>query len=146
MARRLRTHLHMTKPIPTVQKYMTPAPHSIGREQPLSRAHAAMSEHRIRHLPVLHGGHLVGMLTERDVALIETLKNVDPTKMTVEDAMSSEVYSVSPDSLLDEVATEMASKKYGSAVVLQNNHVVGILTTVDICRALAELLHGRLAK
>lgn len=136
----------MTKPIPTVQKYMTPAPHSIGREQPLSRAHAAMSEHRIRHLPVLHGGHLVGMLTERDVALIETLKNVDPTKMTVEDAMSSEVYSVSPDSLLDEVATEMASKKYGSAVVLQNNHVVGILTTVDICRALAELLHGRLAK
>lgn len=136
----------MTKPIPTVQKYMTPAPHSIGREQPLSRAHATMSEHRIRHLPVLHGGHLVGMLTERDVALIETLKDVDPTKMTVEDAMSSEVYSVSPDSLLDEVATEMASKKYGSAVVLQNNHVVGILTTVDICRALAELLHGRLAK
>jgi acetoin utilization protein AcuB len=60
--------------------------------------------------------------------------------------MSTEVYAVHPESPLDEVASEMASKKYGSAVVLQNGKVVGIVTTVDLCRALAELLHGRLAK
>jgi acetoin utilization protein AcuB len=136
----------MSKPIPSIQKYMTTAPHSIGDDQPLTRAHAAMSEFKIRHLPVLRGGHLVGLVTERDLALIETLKDVDATTLSVADAMSTEVYAVHPESPLDEVASEMASKKYGSAVVLQNGKVVGIVTTVDLCRALAELLHGRLAK
>jgi uncharacterized protein YjaG (DUF416 family) len=40
----------------------------------------------------------------------------------------------------------MASKKYGSAVVEQNHKIVGIITTVDICQALADLLHSRLSK
>jgi acetoin utilization protein AcuB len=40
----------------------------------------------------------------------------------------------------------MGQKKYGSAVVMQNNKVVGIFTTVDLCRTFAELLETRLAK
>lgn len=123
---------------------MTTSPYSIGPEQSLVHAQHLMREHRIRHLPVLHGGQLAGMLTERDIALIEVLKDVDPKKVTVEDAMTTEVYAVTPEAPLDEVAREMASKKYGSAVVLQNGHVVGIFTTVDACTALNELLHGRL--
>jgi acetoin utilization protein AcuB len=125
---------------------MTTSPHSVGQEQTLAVAHQIMREHRIRHLPVLHGGHLVGMLTERDLHLVETLKDVDPTKVTVEDAMSTQVYCVEPDTGLDAVTREMAEHKYGSAVVMQNQKVVGIFTTVDACAALAELLVGRLAK
>ena len=135
----------MTKAIPTIQKFMSTAPHSIGREQTLAQAHTMLRTNHIRHLPVLEGGRLVGMLTERDLALVETLKDVDPKKVTVEDAMSAEVYTVSPDARLDEVVGEMAEKKYGSAVVMQNHKVVGILTTVDVCRTLAELLATRLA-
>jgi acetoin utilization protein AcuB len=138
--------LVMSKPIPTVQKYMTTSPHTAGVEQTLAYAHAMLREHKIRHLPVLRGGDLVGMLTERDLALIETLKDVDPSKIAIEDAMSASVYAVSPEAPLDEVVTEMASKRYGSAVVVQNHKVVGILTNVDVCSALAELLNGRLAK
>jgi len=134
----------MTKAIPTIQKYMTTSPHSVGREQTLAHAHAVLREAHIRHLPVLHGGVLVGMVTQRDLALIESLEAVDPKKVTVEDAMSTEVYSVSPDAPLDEVVLEMAEKKYGSAVVVQNHKVVGIFTTVDACRALGELLASRL--
>jgi len=136
----------MSKPIPTIQKYMTTSPHSIGVEQTLSRAHATMQEHRIRHLPVLHGGKLVGILTERDLRLVESLAGVDPTTVKVEDAMSTVVYAVAPDALLDEVVATMGEHKYGSAVVMQNQKVVGIFTTVDVCRALAELLQTRLAK
>ncbi len=136
----------MSKPIPTVQKYMSTNPHSIGREQPLAKAHDVMRENKIRHLPVLDGGRLIGMITLRDLHLVETLKDVDPKKITVEEAMSSTVYSVSPDAPLDDVVAEMAEHKYGSAVVMQNNKVVGIVTTVDVCRALAELLRGRLGK
>lgn len=136
----------MSKPIPEISKYMTPSPHSIGRDQTLSAAHKVMREHRCRHLPVLHGGKLVGIISERDLHLVETLKDVDPEEVTVEDAMLTQVYSVSPDTPLDEAASEMAGKKYGSAVVIQNGKVVGIFTTVDACRALAELLKTRLAK
>jgi acetoin utilization protein AcuB len=135
----------MSKPIPTVQKYMTTSPHTIGADQTLAQAHAVLKQLKIRHLPVLKGSELLGMLTERDLALIETLRDVDAQKIQVEDAMSTGVYTVSPDAKLDEVVSEMAEKKYGSAVVVQNGKVVGILTTVDVCRALAELLHGRLA-
>jgi acetoin utilization protein AcuB len=86
------------------------------------------------------------MLTERDLRFVESLKDVDPASVKVEDAMTTTVYSVSPDAMLDEVVGEMAEHKYGSAVVMQNGKVVGIFTTVDVCRALSELLRGRLAK
>ncbi len=146
LARTLECTRTMTKPIPTVQRYMTTQPHSIGQEQTMEAAHRLMREHRFRHLPVLHGGALVGILSDRDLNLIETLVDVDPKKVTVEDAMTASPYTVSPDSPLDEVVATMAEHKYGCAVVVQNHKVVGIFTTVDVCRAFSELLHGRLAK
>ena len=136
----------MTKAIPAIQKHMTTSPHAIGLDQPLTVAHATMKKHDIRHLPVLDGGLLVGVLTDRDLSLIETLRDVDPKSVTVEDAMSTSIYSVPPETPLDEVVSAMAEHKYGCAVIMQNNHVVGIFTTVDACRTLADLLHTRLAK
>lgn len=131
------------KAMPKVDKYMSTSPHTIGIEQPLSQAHTMMSKHTIRHLPVLHGGKLVGVLTDRDLHLIETLKDVNPEKVSVEDAMTPSPYSVSPHAPLDEVATEMAEHKYGCAVVIDNNHVVGVITSVDLARVLAEVLRQR---
>jgi len=125
---------------------MTTSPHSVGPDQPLVIAHRMMREHHIRHLPVLHGGKLVGMITERDVALITAIAGASEKITTVEDAMSTDVYVARPDTLLDEVASEMAEHKYGSTVVMQNEKVVGIFTTTDVSRALAELLRERLAK
>ena len=136
----------MTKAIPTIQRYMTTSPLSIGLAQTLAHAEEVMSRHGVRHLPVLEGGVLRGILSERDVRLVETLKDVDAKKVTVEEAMTQNVYAVSPEAPLDEVVDAMAERKYGSAVVMQNEKVVGIFTTVDVCRAFGELLRGRLAK
>lgn len=136
----------MSKPIPHISKYMTTTPHTIGVDQTLQTAHKLMRDHHFRHLPVLQGGKLVGMVTERDLALIETLKDVDPTKVTVEDAMTPAPYTVAPDALLDVVVSTMAEHRYGSAVVVDNNHVVGVFTTVDALVAFSDLLHSRLAK
>jgi acetoin utilization protein AcuB len=138
--------MNMTKPIPTIQKYMSAAPHSIGNDQTIATAALMMNDHRVRHLPVLHGGRLLGILTDRDIKLIETFRDVDPTKIRVEEAMTEQPYSVSPEAPLDEVVETMAANKYGSAVVMQNQKVVGIFTTVDACEALAQLLRTRLAK
>ncbi len=105
-----------------------------------------MSEHRIRHLPVLHGGKLVGVLTDRDVKLIESVVSEGAGELRVADAMTEEVYTTTPERGLDQVAAEMAEHKYGSAVILHDDKVVGIFTTTDACRALADLFATRLKK
>jgi len=136
----------MSKAIPKIQKYMTTSPISIDRKSSVAAAHKVMRDNDIRHLPVLEGESLAGIVSIRDLHLIETLKDVDPEKVLVEDAMSTSTYTVSPDAELDEVVAEMAEKKYGSAIVMQNHKVVGVFTTVDAMKALAELLQARLAK
>lgn len=132
--------------MPAIEKYMTTSPHAIGRDQPLTLAHAMLKKHRIRHLPVLDGGELVGLLSERDLQLIETFEGVDPKRVTIEEAMSTSVYAVTPETKLDQVLRAMAEQKYGCTVVIQNGRVVGVFTTVDVCRAFAESLETRPAK
>ena len=126
----------------TVGDRMTKTPHVLGDEQTLSTAHEVMREHRIRHLPVLHGGKLVGVLSLRDLHLIETLSDVDPEQVPVEEAMSQDVYVVPPSSPLKDVVKEMAERKLGSAVVAQGAQVVGVFTTVDALETLAQVLEG----
>lgn len=121
---------------------MTKAPHTIAHDQPLSGAHRLMNANGIRHLPVLEGGKLVGILSQRDLHFIETLRDVDPEDVPVSEAMTAEVFHVSPHAGLRKVAAEMAEHKYGSAVVMDKGHVVGMLTTVDVVRALLALLDG----
>lgn len=134
----------MTKRSHLLVDYMTPLPYSIGVDQPLTLARQVMHKHRIRHLPVLHGARLVGVLSERDLALIETLRDVDPAKVQVEEAMTADPYSATTSTPLASVVREMADNKYGCAVVMQDNAVIGVFTTTDACRALADLLTGSL--
>lgn len=126
----------------TIDDYMTRSPHSIGQEQSLQVAHELMRKYAVRHLPVLHAGKLVGLLSLRDLHLVETLPDVDPSRVTVEEAMSGDPFAVPPGSDLAEVADQMAENKYGSAVVMDGQKIVGVFTTVDGMRALAQLLRS----
>lgn len=122
----------------TIRHYMTPSPHTIGVDQSLAVAAEMMRTHRIRHLPVLRGGNVVGILSERDLQLVTGLPNVDPSTLTVEDAMSEGVYAVSPDTPIEEVAAEMAAHKFGAALITERGHVAGVFTTIDALHALAD--------
>ncbi|HVG61453.1 MAG TPA: CBS domain-containing protein [Hyalangium sp.] len=123
-----------------IENFMTRSVHTIGTKAPLAEAHRMMNDHSIRHLPVLEGGRLVGMLSQRDLHLIETLKDVDPKEVRVEEAMSQDCYNVEPEASLASVAREMAQHKYGSAVILHGAQVLGIFTTTDALRALDTVL------
>lgn len=123
-----------------VDDFMTRTVHTIGAQSPLSEAHRLMNDHAIRHLPVLEGGRLVGVVSMRDLHLIETLKGVDPKEVAVEEAMAQEAYTVPPGTELLEVTRTMAMHKYGSAVVARGGHVEGIFTTIDALKALESLL------
>jgi acetoin utilization protein AcuB len=131
----------MASATPTVAEFMTSGPQSIGMEQTLEEAHRVMREHRIRHLPVLEGGRLVGIVSQRDLHLIETFRDVDGQTVTVEEAMTSDPYIVKPKDPLAKVALEMWKKKYGSAVVMDGRRLVGVFTTTDALGALAVIIH-----
>jgi acetoin utilization protein AcuB len=123
-----------------IETFMTRSVHTIGTKAPLTEAHRMMNDHAIRHLPVLEGGRLVGMLSQRDLHLVETLKDVDPKEVLVEEAMSQDAYTVAPEAPLGAVAREMAQHKFGSAVIIRGAEVLGIFTTTDALRALDTVL------
>jgi len=112
----------------------------IGAEQSLKTAHALMRQYHVRHLPVLHGGKLLGMVSDRDLHLVETLHDVDPANVRVEEAMSQDVYTVTPKTPLKAVVQEMATRKLGSAVVIDGTKVVGVFTTIDALETLMGML------
>ena len=124
----------------TIRRFMTPTPHTISTRQTLAEAHQAMRERGVRHLPVVEEGKLVGVVSQRDLYLLETLRGVDVSRELVEEAMSDEPFVVAPDTSLEEVAETMANRKHGSALVVESSTVVGIFTSTDALRALVTLL------
>ena len=124
----------------TISERMTRTPHLIGAEQSMTVAHEMMRSNGIRHLPVLHGGKLVGLVSQHDLYLIESLRDVNPDEVRVEEAMTQDVYTVTPKTPLKEVVSEMAERKLGSAVVVDGSKIVGVFTTIDALDTLAGLL------
>jgi acetoin utilization protein AcuB len=125
----------------SIARYMSRGPHTIGREQSLAAAKQLMHRSHVRHLPVLHGGQLVGVISERELDVIGALPG--SKQLSVEDAMVPDVYVTSEDAPLEAVAAEMARLKVGSAVVVKGDDVVGVFTAVDGLRALAELIRSQ---
>jgi len=127
-------------PMRIVEQYMSRNPATIGKSEPLVAAHRLMQSHRIRHLPVMHQGRIVGVVSERDLYLLETVKNVDPRREPVEEAMTAFPFTVPPEADLADVARQMWKHRYGSALVVKDGTLVGIFTRADALRALAEML------
>jgi acetoin utilization protein AcuB len=124
----------------TVRNHMTAAPVTIGEHQTLAEAHALMRAHGIRHLPVVAGTRPVGLVSERDLAMVEDLPGVDPKQTRIEESMTTDLHVVSPDAPLRLAVAEMADHKLGSALVVEHGAVVGVFTAVDACRTLALAL------
>lgn len=127
---------------PRIGRCMSPARYSIARRATLVEARDLMQAHGIRHLPVLDGHAVVGMITLGDLYAMEAMFARDPLEARVEDAMSKDLCRVDPDRPLGEVAREMAERGIGSVVVEEAGRLVGIFTATDACRVLGELLSG----
>lgn len=126
----------------TVRQWMSPAPVTVEPDDTLLSAQGLMRAHGIRHLPVLEGDRLVGIVSDGDIHLLETLSDVDPAVETVEEAMTDGPFTVGPEETVGGVARVMARRRYGCVVVVESGTVVGIFTTVDALRCLADLLGG----
>jgi acetoin utilization protein AcuB len=128
---------------PAVREFMTPSPFTVGRESSLAAARQIMRKHLVRHLPVLHGGRIEGVLSERDLLFLESIPGVNPTVVRVEEAMVQDVFTVSPETPIGEAIETMIERKLGSAIVCEDERVLGVFTTVDALRALHRQLEQR---
>lgn len=129
---------------PTIRQFMTPAPETIAADLTLAQARERMFQIHARHLPVVQDGELVGIVSERDIALCEAIDG-DLARLQVRQAMTPQPFTCGPEARLYAVAEEMAAHKYGSAIVVDREHpghVVGVFTTTDALRALAQLSGG----
>ena len=126
--------------IPTVSKFMTQQVHTVGIDQSLAKASKLMTELGIRHLPVLSQRQLVGVISERDVLMLSSMKGIDPEVVAVEEALTADPYIVSPEAPLPDVCLHMAECKLGCVIICQDHKLVGILSWVDALKALNALL------
>ena len=134
--------LEMTALIP-VRQYMTALPETIEESLSLSDAKDRMFRLGVRHLPVLRDGKLIGILSQRDVAVAESLSREDLDSIEVGEVMTEIPFTCGPNAHVEAVAREMAQHLYGSAIVVDPAHptqVVGVFTTTDALRALAEII------
>ena len=132
------------KKIPYVGSVMTPFPHFVDTDDPVTEVERLMSEHGIRHIPVQQDGRVVGIVSQPDLyhLLGRFVPETDKGRIRARDIMLDEPYIVAFDTPLNEVALEMAKRHTGSAIVLHHEKLAGILSATDICRILAEILES----
>ena len=131
-----------------VARQMTKRVITIKPNESLKRARELLVKKKIRQLPVVLQGKLIGIVTDRDIrhAYPSSIAGHDPDavqkfaeKMEVASAMSVNVVTVAPHNTVDEAAKIMRDKRIGSVPVVQGDKLIGIITKTDILDAFIEL-------
>ena len=132
-----------------VRDYMAANPVIVAPEDTLGKALELMKEHSIRRLPVMAKGKLVGLVTENDLmraypssatSLSVWEVNYLFPKIKIKDIMTKEIYTVTPDTILEEAALIMQEKHISTLPVLDKNRLVGIITESDLFKAFIDVL------
>lgn len=132
-----------------VENRMKRDPITICPETGALEASRLLRQYRIRHLPVVKGGRLVGILTDRD------LKRASPSPATslsvyevnylldrleAKEVMTKEVVTVTPKATIEEAARLLLAHKIGGLPVVDGEMLVGIITEADILEAFVEAM------
>jgi signal-transduction protein with cAMP-binding, CBS, and nucleotidyltransferase domain len=121
-----------------VRDVMTQATVTESRHDSLRSAAERMWRQQTGSLIVTEDGQLAGIITERDVLRAVAL-GADPDKITVNDAMTTEVFSVSPDMALQEAAREMAVRWIRHLPVLEAGQLLGVVSMRDVTGVFAAM-------
>ncbi|HUG38835.1 MAG TPA: CBS and ACT domain-containing protein [Longimicrobiales bacterium] len=109
---------------------------------PLQDALTRARSHGIRHLPVLDGGRLAGVVTDKDLRLALRTEGT-PADAAVRDVMTVPAITTSPDTPVESAAQLLIRHHIGCLPVVEDDALVGILTESDLLRAFVELMVGR---
>ena len=128
----------MPRKVPIVSELMTRLPVELDRTDTIADAKKAMAKHGIRHIPVMAGAKLYGIVSERDVDILTAATAGANMTLTLAELCAPDPYRVLPTAKITEVAAEMAERRIGSVVVVDADVVVGIVTATDMMRALVD--------
>lgn len=132
-----------------VRNFMTSPAKSIARDARLLDAALALRSTGFRHLPIVEGERLVGIITDRDINRFtpSLLSNITPEEYNaifentpLERVMTRNPLSVAPDTPLREAAAILYEKKLGCLPVVENERLVGIVTVTDMLGVLLRFL------
>jgi len=130
------------------REIMMGSPVTLTPDDTLDLANDVISLGRIRHIPVMDGGKLVGLLSERDLIgaaanRIFGLKQKSRSALLktelIKNVMKKRVVTVAPETPIKELARLMAEKKIGCVPVVDNGTLVGLITTTNVLRYLEEI-------
>lgn len=134
-----------------VRDIMTTNVVTIPSNTPVTDAQQIMRVHKIERLPVVDKGKLVGLVTKDKLLLVSpspaTSLSIHEltyllSKMTVKDAMKKDVVTATPDMTVESAIALAQGKKVGSLPVLENDRIVGIVTTNDFFYKILNPLLG----
>src|SRR5690554_1209530 len=91
-----------------------------------------MQKHNVGAMPVMEGGNVVGMVTDRDIVVRNVAHQKDPASTPVSAVMSSQVESVTPNMELNKAAELMSNKQVRRLPVIEGNKLVGIVSLGDL--------------
>ena len=129
-----------------VRELMTADVVTVARNDTLALADDLMKARKIRHLPVVEEGRLVGMLTQRDLfqaALSNALGFGEKARkdflktVPVKETMTDEVITIDGDAEIREAARTMLDRKVGCLPVVEGGKLVGILSETDLLKVIA---------
>ena len=135
-----------------VKDKMTRDPYTIQVSASINTLIGLMRDKKLRKVPVLDGEKLVGIVTDRDIERVSPSKatslsvyeiNYLLSKITVADAMVSDVITCSPDDYIEDAALLMRENRINSLLVMENGKLVGIVTDSDLFDALIDMMGGR---
>ncbi|NJM80810.1 MAG: CBS domain-containing protein [Flavobacterium sp.] len=114
----------------------------------LTKAETLFKKHHIRHIPVVNGNKIIGMLSYTDLLRISFADAVDDDEddvdttvynmFTVEQVMAKNLVTISPETTIKEAAEILATREFHALPVCTGNLLVGIVTTTDLIRYLID--------
>jgi acetoin utilization protein AcuB len=125
----------------SIREYMTEHPYTIDCEETASAAEKVMLSHRIRHLPVVDGKRILGIVSDREISIARNAyrgRSFDG-EILVKDVCQCNDCTVDESQHLSSVAKMMSKQRLEAVVVTKEGLPVGIFTTTDACRLLSEL-------
>jgi len=133
----------------TIRELMSGGLITVSPETPVPQARDLMARERIRHLLVTGPGRvLAGIVTDRDIRLNLPSRATSLSaqeighllsKLTVGEIMTRSVITIGPDASAREGARLLLEHKIGALPVLDDGHLIGIVTETDIVRAFMHL-------
>ena len=122
---------------------------SITKDERMTLAKKIMKEKNIRHLPVVDGKRLVGLVTNMDIRKAEASPATSLEirelhylldKLTVGEIMTRNVITISPDISIEEATTLLHDNKIGCLPVVEDGNLVGMITENDVMEILIEVM------